>query len=156
MRYLHAMIRTSSIEESLEFYCDKLGFTELRRKDVENRDIEDGRFTLIFLAACGDIGSDAVEYRSVIRPEIELCYNHEPRDGYQRGNNFGHLSYLVENIYETCQKLIDRGVTINRPPKDGRVAFVVTPELITLELIQDGKPLEPIEPWISMGNDGVW
>lgn len=156
MRYQHAMIRTSSIEESLEFYCDKLGFTELRRKDVENRDIEDGRFTLIFLAAGGDIGRDGVEDRSVIRPEIELCYNHEPSGSYQRGNNFGHLSYLVENIYETCQKLIDRGVTINRPPKDGRVAFVVTPELITLEFIQDGEPLEPIEPWVSMGNAGVW
>ena len=92
----------------------------------------------------------------MIRPEIELCYNHEPNRGYQQGNNFGHLSYLVDNIYETCQNLMDRGVTINRPPKDGRLAFVVTPENITLELIQDGEPLQPIEPWVSMGNTGVW
>jgi len=169
MRYLHAMIRTSSLEDSLEFYCEKLGFSELRRKQVENRDIEDGRFTLVFLAAPGDLGGSdlcgrdcnsakdtAAAAGGVVRPEIELCYNHEPNRGYQSGNNFGHLSYLVDDIYETCQQLSDRGVTINRPPKDGRLAFIATPENITLELIQNGEPLAPKEPWLSMGNTGVW
>lgn len=150
MKYLHAMIRTTDLDASLQFYCDKLGFVELRRKEVEDRDIEEGRFTLVFLASQQDAQLPEP------RPEIELQFNHEANAGYAGGRNFGHLSFVVDNIYDTCQRLLDNGVTVNRPPKDGRMAFIVTPENITLELIQSGEPLKPAEPWASMKNSGTW
>lgn len=139
MRYLHTMIRISDIDESLAFFCDKLGLKENRRKEVEA-----GRYTLIFLAA--DETPDA---------EIELTYNWDPEE-YAGGRNFGHLAFRVDNVYETCQRLMDGGVTINRPPRDGRMAFVRSPDGISIELLQKGEPLEPQEPWSSMENTGAW
>ncbi len=139
MKYLHTMVRVSDLDESLDFYCNKLGLREVRRKDVEK-----GRFTLVFLAAPGD--DDA---------EIELTFNWDPED-YGEGRNFGHLAYRVDNIYETCQRLLDGGVTINRPPRDGYMAFVRSPDNISIELLQRGKALPPAEPWASMENSGRW
>lgn len=139
MKYLHTMIRVSNLEESLDFYCNKLGLKQCNR-----RDFEDGRFSLIFLAAEGD--EDA---------QIELTYNWDPED-YDEGRNFGHLAYSVANIYETCQQLMDAGVTINRPPRDGRMAFIRSPDNISIELLQSGEALEPMEPWESMPNTGKW
>jgi lactoylglutathione lyase len=139
MKYLHTMVRISDVGESLAFYCDKLGLEELRR--IEN---ETGRFTLIFLAAPGD--EDA---------QVELTYNWDP-EALAGGRNFGHLAYRVENIYETCQRLLDKGVTINRPPRDGRMAFVRSPDGISIELLQEGAALPKAEPWASMPNTGVW
>ncbi len=139
MKYLHTMVRVSDLDESLDFYCNKLGLREVRRKDVEK-----GRFTLVFLAAPGD--DDA---------EIELTFNWDPED-YGEGRNFGHLAYRVDNIYETCQRLLDGGVTINRPPRDGYMAFVRSPDNISIELLQRGKALPPAEPWASMENSGHW
>lgn len=138
MKYLHTMIRITNIEESLDFYCKKLGFKELKRADYES-----GRFTLIFLAA----GNDEVL--------LELTYNWDP-EKYTHGRNFGHLAYSVKNIYETCQNLIDKGVKINRPPRDGRMAFICSPDNISIELLQEGKALPKKEPWISMKNIGSW
>lgn len=146
MKYLHTMIRVTNIEESLDFYCNKLGLVEIRRKDVP-----EGKFTLIFLAAPEDENT-AIETRS---PEIELTYNWDP-ENYDKGRNFGHLAFSVKNIYETCQKLMDAGVTINRPPREGRMAFVKSPDNISIELLQQGENLEISEPWSSMENIGSW
>ena len=146
MKYLHTMIRVTNIDESLDFYCNKLGLVEIRRKEVP-----EGRFTLIFLAAPEDENT-AIETRS---PEIELTYNWDP-ENYEKGRNFGHLAFSVKNIYETCQKLIDTGVTINRPPREGRMAFVKSPDNISIELLQQGENLEISEPWSSMKNIGSW
>jgi len=133
------MVRVSDLEVSLDFYCQKLGLEELRRFDVEA-----GRFTLIFLAAPGN---DVAQ--------LELTYNWDP-EPYPQGRNFGHLAYEVEDIYETCQLLMDRGVTINRPPRDGHMAFIRSPDQISIELLQKGKALPPQEPWSSMENVGEW
>ena len=146
MKYLHTMIRVTNIDESLDFYCNKLGLVEIRRKEVP-----EGRFTLIFLAAPEDENT-ATETRS---PEIELTYNWDP-ENYDKGRNFGHLAFSVKNIYETCQKLMDAGVTINRPPREGRMAFVKSPDNISIELLQQGENLEISEPWSSMENIGSW
>ena len=139
MRYLHTMVRVTDIEQSLDFYCNKLGLSEIRRKDSEA-----GRFTLIFLAAPGDETA-----------QVELTYNWDP-EPYDEGRNFGHLAYEVENIYETCQRLMDLGVTINRPPRDGRMAFVRSPDNISIEPLQKGPSLQKQEPWASMENSGKW
>ena len=146
MRYLHTMVRITNIEASLDFYCRKLGMKEVRR--VEN---EAGRFTLVFLAA----GDDEARGRAERAPLLELTYNWDP-EAYAGGRNFGHLAYAVENIYETCAKLHKAGVTINRPPRDGHMAFIRTPDNISIELIQKGGSLAPAEPWASMANTGVW
>jgi lactoylglutathione lyase len=133
------MVRVKDVDESLDFYCNKLGLVELRRYDSEQ-----GRFSLIFLAAHGD--EDA---------QIELTFNWDPED-YDEGRNFGHVAYQVDDIYATCQKLMDAGVTINRPPRDGRMAFVRSPDDISIELLQHGDALVPREPWASMSNSGHW
>ena len=139
MKYLHTMVRVSDIDESLKFYVDNLGLTELRRMHNEQ-----GRFTLIFLAAPGD--EDA---------QIELTHNWDPEE-YSGGRNFGHLAYEVDDIYELCERLENGGVTVNRPPRDGRMAFVRSPDGISVELLQKGEALPPKEPWQSMPNTGVW
>ena len=146
MRYLHTMVRISDIDQSLDFYCNKLGMTEVRRVESES-----GRFTLIFLAATKDEGSG----RDKQAPLLELTYNWDPEE-YSGGRNFGHLAYKVDNIYETCQSLMDQGVTINRPPRDGRMAFIKSPDGISIELLQEGDSLPQAEPWASMGNTGSW
>ncbi|HFD16470.1 MAG TPA: lactoylglutathione lyase [Rhodospirillales bacterium] len=146
MRYLHTMVRISDMEESLDFYCNKLGMVEVRRIDNEK-----GRFTLIFLAAPEDEASGR-ERRS---PLLELTYNWDPEE-YTGGRNFGHLAYEVENIYEFCRRLMDQGVTINRPPRDGRMAFIRSPDGISIELLQRGEALPIEEPWASMPNVGTW
>ena len=139
MKYLHTMVRISDIDASLDFYCNKLGLKEIRRHDSKA-----GRFTLIFLAPLGQ--EDA---------QVELTYNWDP-EAYTGGRNFGHLAYAVDNIYEVCQRLMDGGVTINRPPRDGRMAFVRSPDNISIELLQDGEALPKQEPWASMENTGSW
>ena len=146
MRYLHTMVRVADVDKSLDFYCNKLGLKEVRR--TEN---EQGRFTLIFLAAPED-ETAGVSNRA---PLVELTYNWDPED-YKGGRNFGHLAYEVDNIYETCQRLMDNGVTINRPPRDGNMAFVKSPDGISIELLQKGPALEKAEPWVSMANTGTW
>ncbi|WP_425418539.1 VOC family protein [Oricola indica] len=146
MRYLHTMVRVRDIDDSLDFYCNKLGLVEVRR--IEN---EGGRFTLIFLAAPDD--RQAAETSGA--PMVELTYNWDPED-YEGGRNFGHLAYAVDNIYETCEKLAKGGVTINRPPRDGHMAFVRSPDGISIELLQKGDALEKAEPWASMENTGSW
>lgn len=139
MKYLHTMVRVSDLEASLDFYCNKLGLIETRRKEVPQ-----GRFTLVFLAAPGDESA-----------EVELTFNWYPEE-YIGGRNFGHLAYAVENIYDSCQRLMDGGVTINRPPRDGHMAFVRSPDGISIELLQSGEPLPQREPWASMDNSGSW
>ncbi len=146
MRYLHTMVRVANVDESLDFYCNKLGLKEVRR--IEN---EQGRFTLIFLAASEDEKS-GVEARA---PLVELTYNWDPED-YKGGRNFGHLAYEVDDIYATCQRLQDQGVTINRPPRDGYMAFIKSPDGISIELLQKGAAKEKAEPWASMANTGSW
>ncbi len=146
MKYLHTMIRVRDLDESLDFYCNKLGLEEVRRYDNEQ-----GRFTLVFLAAPEDV--DRVKANEA--PAVELTYNWDPED-YQGGRNFGHLAYGVDNVYETCQRLQDGGVTINRPPRDGRMAFVRSPDGISIELLQKGDSLPKAEPWASMENTGSW
>ena len=146
MRYLHTMVRVHSLEDSLDFYCNKLGLVETRRKEVAS-----GRFTLVFLAA----SKDAHSARTSGSPELELTYNWDTED-YDYGRNFGHLAYKVDNIYEICQRLMDAGVAINRPPRDGHMAFVKSPDNISIELLQDGDALPPAEPWASMENSGTW
>jgi lactoylglutathione lyase len=146
MRYLHTMVRVRDIEESLGFYCGKLGMKEVRRSENEA-----GRYTLIFLAA----GDDVEAGRSRSAPLVELTYNWDPED-YGEGRNFGHLAYEVDDIYASCQSLMDAGVTINRPPRDGRMAFIRSPDNISIELIQKGGALAPAEPWNSMPNTGKW
>jgi lactoylglutathione lyase len=140
------MVRIRDIGESLDFYCNKLGLREVRRHESEQ-----GRFTLIFLAAPADLDRSASE-RS---PELELTYNWD-REEYTGGRNFGHLAYKVDNIYVTCQRLMDSGVTINRPPRDGRMAFVRSPDGISIEILQEGDALPAAEPWASMANTGSW
>lgn len=139
MKYLHTMVRVSDLEASLDFYCNTLGLVEVRRKDVPA-----GRFTLVFLAAPGDESA-----------QLELTHNWDPEE-YTGGRNFGHLAYAVDDIYATCSKLADGGVTINRPPRDGHMAFVRSPDGISIELLQKGEALPPQEPWASMENSGSW
>ena len=147
MRFLHTMIRVRDLEQSLEFYCNKLGLVETRR--VEN---ESGRFTLIFLAAAEDL-AQAATTRS---PLLELTYNWDSEPAFDETRKFGHLAYQVDDIHEYCQSLVDNGVTINRPPRDGRMAFIRSPDGISIELLQNGDALEPAEPWVSMENVGHW
>ena len=146
MRYLHTMIRASDLDATLAFFVDQLGLMEVRRYESEQ-----GRFTLVFLAAPGD--ADHAE--AAQSPLVEITYNWDPED-YDGGRNFGHLAYRVDNIYETCQKLYDAGVVINRPPRDGRMAFVKSPDGISIELLQEGQALPAQEPWVSMDNTGTW
>ncbi len=146
MRYLHTMVRVTDLDASLRFYCDLLGLEEVRRMDNEA-----GRYTLVLLAAPADRARSEAE-RS---PEVELTYNWDP-ETYSGGRNFGHLAYKVEDIYAACRRLADGGVTINRPPRDGRMAFVRSPDGVSIELLQDGQPLAPAEPWASMPNTGSW
>jgi len=139
MKYLHTMVRVTDIEKSLQFYCTQLGLKELRRYDSEQ-----GRFTLVFLAAPGNEEA-----------QVELTYNWDPED-YDEGRNFGHLAYEVDDIYAICQRLLDAGVTINRPPRDGHMAFVRSPDNISIELLQKGDALPATEPWASMPSVGHW
>ena len=139
MKYLHTMVRVTDLEASLDFYCENLGLQETRRREDKN-----GRYTLVFLSAPGD--EDA---------QVELTYNWDP-EPYTGGRNFGHLAYEVSDIYVTCEQLMAGGVTINRPPRDGRMAFVRSPDQISIELLQKGDALEPKEPWVSMPNTGEW
>jgi len=146
MRYLHTMVRVENVDESMKFYCDLLGMKETRRIESEQ-----GRFTLIYLAPPADVESA----KSVKAPELELTYNWDP-ESYSGGRNFGHLAYEVDDIYALCQKLMDEGVTINRPPRDGYMAFVKSPDGISIEILQEGEALAPAEPWASMANTGSW
>lgn len=146
MYYLHTMVRITDIDASLKFYCDLMGLQEVRR--VEN---EKGRFTLIFLAAPDDLKNGDGEHV----PKLELTYNWDPEE-YSGGRNFGHLAYRVKDIYAFCQKLSDAGVIINRPPRDGNMAFVRSPDGISIEILQEGDALAPQEPWASMQNTGSW
>ena len=146
MRYLHTMIRVADLDKTLEFFTDFLDMTEVRRIDNDK-----GRFTLVFLAASEDVETGRTEKA----PLVELTYNWDP-EVYKGGRNFGHLAYEVDDIYATCQKLMDSGVTINRPPRDGHMAFVRTPDNISLELLQKGGSKAPAEPWASMANTGEW
>ncbi len=146
MRYLHTMVRVRDLEKALHFYCQLLGLKEMRRIDNEG-----GRFTLVFLAAPDD-AEPAAETQA---PMVELTYNWDAED-YTVGRNFGHLAYRVDDIYETCRRLMDGGVTINRPPRDGHMAFVRSPDGISIELLQAGMPKAPAEPWASMPNTGAW
>ena len=139
MKYLHTMVRVSDLDASLRFYCDALGLVELKRNEYPQ-----GRFTLIFLAAPGDEAA-----------QVELTFNWDP-ESYAGGRNFGHLAYAVDDIYATCQRLKDHGVTISRPPRDGHMAFVRSPDHVSIELLQRGAPLPPAEPWKSMPNTGTW
>jgi lactoylglutathione lyase len=139
MKYLHTMIRVRDLEASIDFFTNKLGMVETRRKEVEA-----GRFTLVFFATAPG------------EPEIELTYNWDQNEPYSEGRNFGHLAYSVENIYDYCQMLMDKGITIARPPRDGYMAFIRTPDNISIELLQQGDRLPEQEPWVSMENKGVW
>jgi lactoylglutathione lyase len=139
MKYLHTMVRVSNLETALDFFCNKLGLRELRRRESGQ-----GRFTLVFLAAPGDESA-----------QVELTYNWDPEE-LRGGRNFGHLAYEVADIYALCQRLLDAGVTINRPPRDGHMAFIRTPDQISIELLQAGAALPPREPWLSMPNSGEW
>ena len=139
MKYLHTMVRVADIDASLAFYCQALGLAEIKRYDSE-----EGRFTLVFLAAQGDESA-----------QVELTHNWDP-ENYESGRNFGHLAYQVDNIYDTCQRLMDHGVVINRPPRDGRMAFVRSPDGISIELLQNGEALPPTSPWQEMQNHGEW
>jgi lactoylglutathione lyase len=141
MKYLHTMVRVSDVDRSLDFYCNRLGFREVRRMESSQ-----GRFTLFYLAAPGDNDEDA---------QLELTYNWDP-EAYGEGRNFGHLAYEVDDIYATCDRLMKGGVTINRPPRDGHMAFIRSPDNISIELLQKGKPLPKQEPWASMPNEGKW
>jgi lactoylglutathione lyase len=146
MRYLHTMVRVADLDSALDFYCAKLGLAEASRLESSQ-----GRFTLIYLAAPGDQGRAASEKA----PLIELTYNWDP-EVYSCGRNFGHIAFEVENIYETCAKLHAAGVVINRPPRDGHMAFIRSPDGISIELLQQGASLAPVEPWASMANTGAW
>lgn len=146
MRYLHTMVRARDLDETLDFYCNKLGLVEVSRHDSEQ-----GRFTLVFLAAPGDV--ELARQRKA--PLIEITHNWDPEE-YDGGRNFGHLAYRVDDIYALCQRLMDAGVTINRPPRDGHMAFVRSPDGISIELLQAGDALPPAEPWASMPNTGSW
>jgi lactoylglutathione lyase len=146
MKYLHTMIRARDLDETLDFYCNKLGLVEVNRYDSEA-----GRFSLIFLAAPDDVDT-AREGQS---PLLEITWNWDT-ETYDSGRNFGHLAYRVDNIYELCQNLMDKGVIINRPPRDGHMAFIRSPDGISVELLQEGEALAPLEPWASMENTGSW
>ena len=146
MKYLHTMIRISDIDASLRFFCDGLGLSEVRRYDSES-----GRFTLIFLAATDDLDTARIQKA----PLIELTYNWDPED-YTGGRNFGHLAYRVDDLYALCTRLQDLGITIHRPPRDGHMAFIKSPDGISIELLQSGDALPPSEPWLSMPNIGSW
>lgn len=146
MRFLHTMVRIQDVDASLHFYCELLGLREVRRVDNDK-----GRFTLIFLAAPADESRSASEHA----PELELTWNWDP-ETYSGGRNFGHLAYETDDIYALCQRLMDEGVVIHRPPRDGHMAFVKSPDGISIELLQKGKPLPPAEPWNSMENTGSW
>lgn len=146
MKYLHTMVRANNLDDSLDFYCNKLGLVEVNRHESEK-----GRFTLVYLAAPGD----AEQARAGSSPLLEITWNWDPQD-YDGGRNFGHLAYRVDDIYALCQSLTDAGVTINRPPRDGHMAFIRSPDGISVELLQAGDRLEPREPWASMSNTGTW
>ena len=146
MQYLHTMVRISNVQESLDFYCGKLGMVEVRRTESEA-----GRYTNIFLSAPDDVDSAKADWS----PTLELTFNWDPEE-YSGGRNFGHLAYEVDNIYELCQSLQESGVVINRPPKEGRMAFIRSPDGVSIELLQKGEALEIKEPWASMGNTGAW
>ena len=146
MQYLHTMVRISNVQESLDFYCGKLGMVEVRRTESEA-----GRYTNIFLSASDDVESAKAGWV----PTLELTFNWDPEE-YSGGRNFGHLAYQVDNIYELCQSLQESGVVINRPPKEGRMAFIRSPDGVSIELLQKGEALEIKEPWASMGNTGAW
>lgn len=146
MEYLHTMVRVSDLDASLDFYCNKLGLVETQRKESER-----GRFTLVFLAAPAQVEA-ATQTQS---PLLELTYNWDP-EAYSGGRNFGHLAFRVDDIYQLCQRLQDHGVIINRPPRDGHMAFIRSPDGISIELLQKGEPLSPAEPWISLPNSGEW
>jgi lactoylglutathione lyase len=145
MRYLHTMVRVSDLEAALNFYCAKLGLKEVRRQENEK-----GRFTLVFLATPEDDAREGAQ-----SPMVELTWNWDEK-GYSGGRNFGHLAYAVKDIYALCDRLMKEGITINRPPRDGHMAFIRSPDGISIELLQDGKPLPPEEPWASMANTGSW
>lgn len=147
MRYVHTMVRVKDLDASLDFYCNKFGLEEIRRVDRP-----EGKFTLVFLAAPQDADS-AKEKRA---PELELTYNWGSEEVYETGRSWGHLAYKVDDIYAVCQDLMDKGVTINRPPRDGWMAFIKSPDDVSIELIQEGEPLPKQEPWASMGNTGSW
>ena len=147
MRFVHTMIRITDIEESLDFWCDKMGMIETRRSENEA-----GKFTLIFLAAPADKSRAETDHS----PELELTYNWGSDEVYETGRSWGHLAYRVDNIYEFCQNLMDKGVVINRPPRDGHMAFVKSPDNVSIELIQEKGPLPIAEPWASMPNEGSW
>ncbi len=147
MRYLHTMVRVTDIEASLRFWCEGLGLSEVSRKEYP-----DAKFTLIFLAA----EEDGEQFSKTRSPALELTYNWDSDEVYHGGRNFGHLAYEVDDIYATCQHLMDMGVVINRPPRDGRMAFVRSPDMISVELLQKGEAKSPSEPWASMGNTGEW
>lgn len=148
MRYRHTMIRVTDLEASLDFWCNKLGLEEIRRNDYPS-----GRFTLVFLAA----PEDADQARAVRAPELELTHNWDPDpEPMDTGRSWGHVAYNVDDIYAVCQRLLDAGITINRPPRDGHMAFVKSPDNVSVELIQADERLEPIEPWLSMPNNGSW
>ena len=146
MEYLHTMVRITNIDASIDFYCNKLGLIEFSRKEYEK-----GKFTLIFLCAPEDLKLAEQDRK----PLLELTYNWD-KETYTGGRNFGHLAFRVQNIYETCQKLLDNDVIINRPPRDGHMAFINSPDGISIELLQKGDSLEPQEPWLSMENSGSW
>ena len=146
MRYLHTMVRVADLDAALDFYCDKLGLEETHRITSEQ-----GKFTLVYLAGPADVGA-AKANRS---PELELTWNWDP-EAYTGGRNFGHLAYQVDDIYAVCQRLLDKGVVINRPPRDGWMAFIRSPDGISIELLQAGERLAPAEPWASMQNTGAW
>ncbi len=146
MRYLHTMVRVTDLDATLNFFCGLLGMVETRRTESEK-----GRYTNIFLAA----SNDEAAAREAKAPVLELTYNWDPEE-YAGGRNFGHLAFAVDNIYDTCQKLMDAGVTINRPPRDGHMAFIRTPDNISIELLQKDERLPDQEPWVSMENTGAW
>jgi lactoylglutathione lyase len=148
MKYLHTMVRVTDLEKSLDFYCNHLGLVETRRYDNEK-----GRFTLVFLSAPEDVGAQAG--MSMEAPRVELTYNWDP-EVYTGGRNFGHMAYEVDDVYAACARLQAGGVVINRPPRDGRMAFIRSPDNISIELLQKGEAKPPAEPWASMPNTGVW
>lgn len=146
MEYLHTMVRVGNLEHALDFFCNKMGLVEVRRTENEK-----GRFTLVFLVAPGD----REQFAKTTAPALELTYNWDEHT-YTGGRNFGHLAYRVDHIYDYCKSLMDKGVTINRPPRDGRMAFIKTPDGISIELLQRGEALPQAEPWLSMQNIGTW
>lgn len=152
MRYLHTMVRVTDLDQSIDFYCNKLGMVQVRRMDVEK-----GRFTLVFLCSADDVAAAQADIAAGRRPAptLELTYNWDP-ETYTGGRNFGHLAYEVDDIYATCEKLMAAGITINRPPRDGVMAFIRSPDNISIELLQKGQAKAPAEPWASMPNTGVW